>query len=70
MISVFKLLPFLGVSSLTGEILYECSIHGCNNKTGSDRYVEQDVLIVQRFQQTVRAIEPRTGAERYTDKNS
>lgn len=27
-------------------------------------YIEQEVLIVQRYQQTVRAVEPHTGIER------
>ncbi|XP_076286398.1 eukaryotic translation initiation factor 2-alpha kinase isoform X1 [Lasioglossum baleicum] len=54
-----------GVSSTTGKILYECGINGCTNNTGGKSYIEQDVLIVQRFQQTVRAVEPRTGHERW-----
>ncbi|XP_076374643.1 eukaryotic translation initiation factor 2-alpha kinase [Megalopta genalis] len=54
-----------GVSSTTGNILYECGINGCTNNTGEGSYIEQDVLVVQRFQQTVRAVEPRTGYERW-----
>ncbi|XP_012284008.1 eukaryotic translation initiation factor 2-alpha kinase [Orussus abietinus] len=54
-----------GVSSITGKILYECNINGCVNITKSEGYVDQEVLIVQRFQQTVRAVEPRTGIERW-----
>ena len=53
-----------GVSSTTGKILYECGINGCTNKT-KEGYIEQEVLIVQRYQQTVRAIEPHTGIERW-----
>ncbi|XP_076760849.1 eukaryotic translation initiation factor 2-alpha kinase [Xylocopa sonorina] len=54
-----------GVSSVTGKILYECGMNGCNNITRGETYIEQEVLIVQRFQQTVRAIEARTGIERW-----
>ncbi|CAK9829144.1 Eukaryotic translation initiation factor 2-alpha kinase 3 [Anthophora retusa] len=53
-----------GVSSTTGKILYECGISGCTNVTG-ETYIEQEVLVVQRYQQTVRAVEPRTGIERW-----
>ena len=54
----------LGVSSITGKILYECGINGCVNITDGEMYIEQEILIVQRFQQTVRAVEPRTGIEK------
>ncbi|XP_046430565.1 eukaryotic translation initiation factor 2-alpha kinase isoform X2 [Neodiprion fabricii] len=54
-----------GVSSLTGQVLYECDINGCTNKTDGNDQIDQEVLIIQRFQKTVRAIEPRTGHERW-----
>ncbi|OAD62097.1 Eukaryotic translation initiation factor 2-alpha kinase 3 [Eufriesea mexicana] len=54
-----------GISSITGEILYECGINNCVNITNGEAYIEQEVLIVQRFQQTVRAVEPLTGIERW-----
>ncbi|KOC63214.1 Eukaryotic translation initiation factor 2-alpha kinase 3 [Habropoda laboriosa] len=54
-----------GVSSTTGKILYECGINGCMNITEGETYIEQEVLVVRRFQQTVRAVEPRTGIERW-----
>ncbi|XP_029032287.1 eukaryotic translation initiation factor 2-alpha kinase isoform X1 [Osmia bicornis bicornis] len=54
-----------GISSTTGKILYECGINGCTNSTQKEAFVEQEMLIVQRFQQTVRAVEPRTGIERW-----
>ncbi|XP_034948141.1 eukaryotic translation initiation factor 2-alpha kinase-like isoform X2 [Chelonus insularis] len=55
-----------GISSSTGEILYQCDIDGCTNKTEGDTFLEQkDVLVVQRFQQTVRALEARTGIEKW-----
>lgn len=54
-----------GVSSKTGKILYQCNLNGCTNNTEGDTFMEHDVLIVQRFQQTVRAVEPRTGHEKW-----
>lgn len=54
-----------GVSTATGKILYECGIDGCTNTTDGETYIQQEVLIIQRFQQTVRAVEPHTGIERW-----
>ncbi|XP_024870480.1 eukaryotic translation initiation factor 2-alpha kinase [Temnothorax curvispinosus] len=54
-----------GVSPNTGEILYQCNVSGCKNNTDRQDYVELDVLVIQRFQQTVRAVEARTGNERW-----
>ncbi|KAL0120953.1 hypothetical protein PUN28_008578 [Cardiocondyla obscurior] len=54
-----------GVLAKTGEILYQCGVSGCDNNTDHTEYVEQDVLIIQRFQQTVRAVEARSGGERW-----
>ncbi|XP_011867892.1 PREDICTED: eukaryotic translation initiation factor 2-alpha kinase-like [Vollenhovia emeryi] len=55
-----------GVAANTGKILFECSgFSGCDNSTNHQEYVEQDILIIQRFQQTVRAVEVRKGSERW-----
>lgn len=55
-----------GVSANTGRILYECKVMECKNNTDREGYLEyENVLIIRRFQQTVRAIEPRTGNERW-----
>jgi len=57
----------IAVLASTGEILYECvpGGSGCTNNTDRQEYVnEQDVLIIHRFQQTVRTVEERTGNER------
>ncbi|XP_066590227.1 eukaryotic translation initiation factor 2-alpha kinase-like [Prorops nasuta] len=54
-----------GVSSLTGEVLYECSAKGCTNNTNKNDYLQQDILVIRRLQQTMRAIEPLTGLERW-----
>lgn len=62
--NIYDFLLLIGISSTTGKILYECGINGCTNSTQKEAFVEQEMLIVQRFQQTVRAVEPRTGIER------
>lgn len=62
-----------GVSAKNGKILYECSINGCQNFTHSTQPIGpkehnptlDDVLILRRETQTVRAIEPREGVERW-----
>jgi hypothetical protein len=46
----------------TGELAYECSMEGCNNST--DNLASDDMLVIQRHTQTVRAIEGRSGTER------
>ncbi|KAK0094417.1 hypothetical protein PV326_010938 [Microctonus aethiopoides] len=55
-----------GISSKTGKIIYQCNINGCTNMTNGESYInQQDILIIKRYQQTVRAVEPRTGQERW-----
>lgn len=51
-----------GVSLHSGQILYECSMKGCGNESHAS---SGDVLVIQRLGQIVRAVEPRTGAERW-----
>lgn len=52
-----------GVDRETGRLLYECVMSGCDNYTGLES--TGDIVLVQRLTQTVRAVEPRTGLERY-----
>ena len=53
-----------GVSLHTGQITYECSLLGCQNKTQFAD--EQDrIIIIERNTKTVRAHDPQTGNERY-----
>lgn len=75
-----------GISTRTGQVLYECSSAGCKNSTDlEDEDDEQhgppraykieeelqhdplsdDIIVVRRQTQTVRAVEPRTGGERW-----
>eukprot|EP00095_Tigriopus_kingsejongensis_P010151 maker-scaffold575_size133042-snap-gene-0.27 protein:Tk10151 transcript:maker-scaffold575_size133042-snap-gene-0.27-mRNA-1 annotation:"eukaryotic translation initiation factor 2-alpha kinase isoform x1" len=53
-----------GVDMDTGRVRYECSMAGCQNfENGQDTL--DDVIVIQREIQTVRAIEPRTGQEKW-----
>lgn len=52
-----------GVSLQNGRILYECSMKGCGNDSRSSNV--GDILVIQRLGQIVRAVEPRTGSERW-----
>ncbi|XP_063972485.1 eukaryotic translation initiation factor 2-alpha kinase-like isoform X1 [Diachasmimorpha longicaudata] len=54
-----------GISSSSGKILYHCHEGSCTNMTENETYLGQDVLVVRRFQDTIRAAEPRTGQERW-----
>lgn len=53
-----------GIEMDSGRIKYECSIDGCEKASESDDTMD-DVLVVQRETQTVRALEPRTGMEKW-----
>lgn len=73
-----------GISTRTGQLIYECTMNGCRNATqileedgksgppreGMDTLLEHDplqddVVVVRRQTQTVRAVESRTGNERW-----
>lgn len=60
-----------GISAQSGRIIYECSMHGCSNSTDSNKdesiesTTDEEIVVVRRQTQTVRAIEPRTGGERW-----
>ncbi|XP_012530974.1 eukaryotic translation initiation factor 2-alpha kinase [Monomorium pharaonis] len=60
-----KELHSYGIAASSGDILYDCNVSGCKNNTDRQEYIDNDVLIVQRFQQTVRAVNARTGDERW-----
>lgn len=61
-----KQLRTYGVGFNTGKILYECSLYGCQNKT--DDAENEDILVIERTTITVRAHEPRSGTERYSNQ--
>ncbi|KAL5288982.1 EIF2AK3 family protein [Megaselia abdita] len=68
-----------GISKTSGHILYECSMQGCMNATKTDAIKpksdeeigdsydknDDDVLVITKETQTIRAIEARTGQERW-----
>nr|CAH7751849.1 unnamed protein product [Callosobruchus chinensis] len=51
-----------GLGFRTGSLYYECTSVSCSNKVEQD---VDDVLLVERSTHTIRAIEPRTGNERW-----
>ncbi|KAI4487625.1 hypothetical protein M0802_011981 [Mischocyttarus mexicanus] len=53
-----------GVLSKTGQIIYECNVSGCYNNT-TDNYIDQEILVIQHLQNTVRAVEPHSGQEKW-----
>lgn len=53
-----------GILMDTGELKYECSMDGCR-QYGSQEESLDDILILQSETQTVRAVEPRTGFEKW-----
>lgn len=55
-----------GVDPNSGRLLYECTVNKCDNLTSPNEIVG-DVILIQRQTQTVRAVEPRSGIERYID---
>lgn len=58
-----KELRSYGIDANTGNLLYECSMNGCENLNGNVSEVEE-VFVVKRLTHTVRAVEPRTSFER------
>lgn len=61
-----------GISKSTGNIIYECSLQGCLNATQANAIKsknsnknDDDILIITKESQTIRAFEGRTGHERW-----
>merc|ERR1712223_551719 len=58
-----------GIEVKTGKIRYECTMDGCFSPSGealSSKETDlEDIVIVKRETQVVRAIEPRTGSEKW-----
>jgi translation initiation factor 2-alpha kinase 3 len=53
-----------GVDVRTGHVQYVCSTEGCHVEP-AEAGTSSEFLIVRRHSQIVRAIEPRTGTERW-----
>ncbi|EDO48785.1 predicted protein [Nematostella vectensis] len=56
-----------GIDPYTGKVRYICSAEGCKlSEDEENGHVQnKDVLVVKRTQQTVRAVDQRTGSERW-----
>lgn len=59
-----------GIEMDTGQIRYECTLAGCFGPDGDEKNEKnnddmEDILVVKRETQTVRAVEPRTGTEKW-----
>ncbi|CAG5014687.1 unnamed protein product [Parnassius apollo] len=55
---------WLGIDAHSGAVIYECGSVGCNSEeqtAGAGR----DVLVLRRHSSTVRALEPRSGSEKW-----
>lgn len=52
----------MGVDVNTGVVLYECGSSGCGESGATSA---KDVLVLRRSSSVVRALDPRTGTERW-----
>ncbi|XP_006875915.1 PREDICTED: eukaryotic translation initiation factor 2-alpha kinase 3 isoform X2 [Chrysochloris asiatica] len=53
-----------GLSAYSGKVRYICSALGCRRWDGDDME-QEDILLLQRTQKTVRAVGPRSGNEKW-----
>ncbi|XP_068708899.1 eukaryotic translation initiation factor 2-alpha kinase 3-like [Montipora foliosa] len=55
-----------GINPSSGTVRYVCSADGCHlTETGEGHIQGGDVLVLKRIQQTIRAVDQRTGMERW-----
>uniref|UniRef100_A0A7N5JVK7 Eukaryotic translation initiation factor 2-alpha kinase 3 n=1 Tax=Ailuropoda melanoleuca TaxID=9646 RepID=A0A7N5JVK7_AILME len=59
-----KSLTTYGLSAYTGKVRYICSALGCR-QWDNDDMEQEDILLLQRSQKTVRAVGPRSGNEKW-----
>lgn len=57
-----------GIGFKSGKVIYVCSPQSCVNNTNSESEVE-DVLLLERNTQTVRAIDTQSGHERFENNS-
>lgn len=50
-----------GVGFHSGKLIYECTQSKCSNH---ERDEMEDIMVIERSTQTIRAVEPRTGYEK------
>ncbi|XP_026643783.1 eukaryotic translation initiation factor 2-alpha kinase 3 isoform X3 [Microtus ochrogaster] len=60
-----KSLTTYGLSAYSGKLRYICSALGCRRWDSDDMEEEEDILLLQRTQKTVRAVGPRSGSEKH-----
>lgn len=55
-----------GINPLSGTVRYVCSADGCHLAKPEESIINDDqVLVLKRIQQTIRAVDQRTGVERW-----
>ncbi|XP_030166936.1 eukaryotic translation initiation factor 2-alpha kinase 3 [Lynx canadensis] len=59
-----KSLTTYGLSAYSGKVRYICSALGCR-QWDNDEMEQEDILLLQRSQKTVRAVGPRSGNEKW-----
>ncbi|XP_066232988.1 eukaryotic translation initiation factor 2-alpha kinase 3 [Saccopteryx leptura] len=59
-----KSLTTYGLSAYSGKVRYICSALGCR-RWDTDEMEQEDILLLQRTQKTVRAVGPRSGSEKW-----
>ncbi|XP_041983148.1 eukaryotic translation initiation factor 2-alpha kinase-like [Aricia agestis] len=55
---------WVGVDARTGLIVYECNSSGCNSEQQTAS-AGRDILVLRRHSNTVRALDPRSGTEKW-----
>ncbi|XP_077884043.1 eukaryotic translation initiation factor 2-alpha kinase 3 isoform X1 [Ictidomys tridecemlineatus] len=60
-----KSLTTYGLSAYSGKVRYICSALGCRRWDSDELEEEEDILLLQRTQKTVRAVGPRSGNEKW-----
>ncbi|XP_067656934.1 eukaryotic translation initiation factor 2-alpha kinase 3-like [Haliotis asinina] len=54
-----------GLDATTGQIRYLCTMAGCHDLNQGDPLAEDDLIVITRNTQTVRAVDARIGAEKW-----
>ncbi|XP_065071715.1 eukaryotic translation initiation factor 2-alpha kinase 3-like [Rhopilema esculentum] len=54
-----------GIDAETGNVLYECNINGCKPVANRWHLSERDIFVIRRTQKVVRAVDLKTGEERW-----
>ncbi|KAM5227990.1 eukaryotic translation initiation factor 2-alpha kinase 3 [Ctenodactylus gundi] len=60
-----KSITTYGLSAYSGKVRYICSALGCRRWDSDEMEEEEDILLLQRTQKTVRAVGPRSGNEKW-----